>query len=64
MGGVEINGTPPHLITLFIIPSKVLPFLVINKGGKNMKDFDWIEQTLYYKMTIYHSDRTLQSTVI
>ena len=48
MGGVEINGTPPHLITLFIIPSKALPFLVINEGGKRMEDFDWkIEQTLY-----------------
>ena len=50
---MEINGTPPHLITLFIIPSKALPFLVINKGGKNIKDFDWRnEQTLYWKMTI------------
>ena len=52
---MEINGTPPHLITLFIIPSKALPFLVINEGGKRMEDFDWkIEQTLY--LTIFGAE--------
>ena len=52
---MEINGTPPHLITLFIIPSKLLPFLVIKIGGKRMEDFDWkIEQTLY--LTIFGAE--------
>ena len=44
-----------ELITLFIIPSKAHPFLVINEGGKRMEDFDWkIEQTLY--LTIFGAE--------